>query len=298
MVDGASSLAKKMNVSELAIGLTIVAFGTSAPELIVNCISSIGNHDEVVFGNIIGSNIMNLILILGISAVISPIIIKSSTVWREIPYSLFALLLLFVLVNDELIFLPDEDLLTVKDGLIMLGFFIIFLILVWKNLRKDIIKEGEEHQILSKPKTIIFLVGGLVGLFFGGKMAVDNAVTLAYAVGWSEKLVGLTIIAIGTSLPELMTCIVASIKKRSDLAVGNIIGSNIFNILLILPVSAFFGRLEYDPVLNIDITILAASTILLFVFMFTSGKKMLDRWEGIVFLLGFVVYMIFLFMRN
>lgn len=289
-MNGASVLAKKYNVSDLAIGLTIVAFGTSAPELVVNVLASFDGYDEIVFGNIIGSNNFNLFVILGISGLIAPLVVQSSTVWKEIPLSLFAAVLFFVLAND--FFSAHSPIISRVDGLILLTLFGLFLFYVYKQLKSDpsVHKEDAPESELSQLKIWGLIVGGLAGLVLGGRFVVNNAIEIATVLGVSEKIIGLTIIAAGTSLPELATSVVAAMRKNVDIAVGNIIGSNIFNIFLILAFSALVKPVYFNPSFNSELYLLAGGTALLFTAMFTGGKRKLDRWEAAVLLLIFLVY--------
>ena len=292
LVDGASSLAKRFRVSDLAIGLTIVAFGTSAPELVVNVIASVEDHQEIVFGNIIGSNIFNLFAILGIAGLLSPLVVQSSTVWKEIPISFLAIIALFVLGND--FFSSGTPILSRIDGFILLVLFALFIYYVYKQLKRDPVSETTSSPGYSTLKIWSLITIGLVGLVIGGKLVVTNAIAIASALGMSEKVIGLTIVAAGTSLPELATSVVAALKKKNDIAVGNIIGSNIFNLFYILSVSAIIRPLAYDPISNTDLYILAAGTIFLFMAMFTGRKGKLDRWEASVLLLAYLGYTYYL----
>ncbi|MAL17026.1 MAG: sodium:proton exchanger [Balneola sp.] len=292
LVDGASSLAKKFNVSDLAIGLTIVAFGTSAPELVVNVMSSIQGHHEIVFANIIGSNNFNLLVILGISGLITPLVVQSSTVWKEIPLSLFAAILLYILAND--FWAADSFSVSRFDGFIFLTLFVSFLYYVYKQLSSDPSEVPSESKTYSQLKIWGFIIVGLAGLVIGGRLVVNNAIEIATALEVSEKIIGLTIIAAGTSLPELATSIVAATRKNVDIAVGNIIGSNIFNIFLILGISSLVNPIQYNPSFNSELYLLAAGTLFLFIAMFTGEKKKLDRWEAGVLLVIFIGYTIFL----
>lgn len=289
MVDGATALAKKHHVSDLAIGLTIVAFGTSAPELVVNSFASFNGNYDIVFGNVIGSNNFNLFIILGIVGLISPIVVKSSTVWKEIPFSFFAIVVLYLLANT--LFFTTTSTITRLDGLILLSFFLFFLFYVFKQLKEEPETTTIAHKEISSLKTWSLIVLGLAGLIGGGKIVVDNAVQIASAMGISEKIIGLTIIAAGTSLPELVTSIVAAFKKNSDIAIGNVIGSNIFNIFLILSASSLINPLPFNAIFNTDIYILAVGTLFLFVAMFTGVKKRLDRWEAAILLVAYLLYL-------
>ena len=297
-------MAKRFNVSDIAIGLTIVAMGTSAPELVVNIISGTvvtenGTHD-VVFGNIIGSNIFNIFLILGISSIIYPLTVQRNALWKEIPYSLVATVIFFILVNDQMFHLGPTSQLGLIDGIILLVMFSFFILYIFLNLKRnpDDSELVEDIVILTSLKTTVYIILGIGGLTFGGKMIVDNAVSVAETFKVSEKLIGLTILAAGTSLPELATSAVAAYQKKSDLAVGNIVGSNIFNLLLVLgATSIIHNPIIYNTVLNIDLVIVMIGTFMLFIFMFTFQKYRLDRSEGAIYLIGFLAYMVYLFNR-
>ncbi|RKS53518.1 cation:H+ antiporter [Gillisia mitskevichiae] len=295
LVDGASSLAKKYKVSDLVIGLTIVAFGTSAPELVVNSIASINGYPDIIFGNIIGSNNFNLFIILGIAGLIYPISVQSSTVWREIPISLFAVLIFFLLAND--FFLNETSSISRIDGLILLLGFAAFLYYVFKQMKTEATIEIS-YVPQSNYKIWGLIIIGFAGLVIGGQLVVDNGIQIATSLGVSEKIIGLTIIAAGTSLPELVTSIVAASKKNSDIAIGNVIGSNIFNILLILSVSSFIKPISFNPNFNLDIVILIGGTLFLFMAMFTGKRKQLDRWEAGLLLGFYLIYTIYLVWRE
>lgn len=299
LVSGSSSLAKRFNVSDIAIGLTVVAMGTSAPELVVNIISGSSGHNEVVYGNIIGSNIFNMFLILGLAAVIYPITVQKNALWKEVPYSLLATMVFFVLVNDVMFLNKAENMLSLTDSFILLFMFGLFLLYIFLNMKNaDEIEEVEDIVIYSNLKTSLMVLGGIGGLSIGGKVIVDNAVELAHHFNVSEKLIGLTILAAGTSLPELATTAVAAFQKKSDLAVGNIVGSNIFNLLLVLGLTGLTSApLIYDAVLNTDLILIMIGTLMMFVFMFTLDKYKIDRAEGAIYLVGFVGYVFYLFMR-
>jgi cation:H+ antiporter len=287
LVDGASSLAKKNNISDLVIGLTIVAFGTSAPELVVNSVASFNGLSDIVFGNIVGSNNFNLFIILGIAGLIYPITVQSSTAWREIPISLIVTIFLFVLANNFFIYQNPE--ISRLDGIILLIAFLCFLYYVFSQLKQE---KTESVTLENKSNYIIWglVVFGIAGLIIGGKLVVDNSIEIATDLGVSQKIIGLTIIAAGTSLPELVTSIVAALKKNSDIAIGNVIGSNIFNVLLILSISSFVNPVKYNPNFDQDILILIGGTIFLIVAMFTGKRKKLDRWEAFILLSFYLIY--------
>jgi cation:H+ antiporter len=293
LVNGASKLARKHRISDLAIGLTIVAFGTSAPELVVNVIASVQGHQGIVFGNVIGSNNFNLFIILGITGLITPLVVRSSTVWREIPISFFAVVLLIVLSNG--IFKGQQTLLSRIDGLLLLAMFGAFLFYVSKQLKFDNADHPSIVEETPDLKLSGLIVAGLLLLVLGGRLVVTGAVEVATRLGISETIIGLTIVAAGTSLPELVTSVVAATKKNIDIAVGNIIGSNIFNIFLILGVSALIRPVQFEEALNTELLLLALGTLFLFLAMFTGGKKKLDRWEAVILLfvyLGYTIYLI------
>lgn len=292
LVEGASTFAKKKKVSDLAIGLTIVAFGTSAPELIVNVFASWQGHQDIVFGNVIGSNNFNLLAILGIAGLITPLVVQSSTVWKEIPMSLIAAVILFFLVNS--LGMADNNVLSRMDGVILLVLFGLFLFYVYKQLKTAPETAVEFTSGLSNTKIWIYILLGLAGLVIGGRLVVDSAMEMAASMGVSEKIIGLTIVAAGTSLPELATSVTAALRKNNDIVVGNIIGSNIFNIFFILGVSAVVNPIGYDVVFNNDLYLLAGGTVFLFLAMFTGRRKKLDSWEAGVLLLTFIAYTAYL----
>ncbi|MDD4372759.1 MAG: calcium/sodium antiporter [Bacteroidales bacterium] len=290
LVNGASAIARHFKVSDLAIGLTIVAFGTSAPEMVVNCFAALEQRFDLVFGNIIGSNNFNLFLILGITGLMYPLKVQSSTVWKEIPLSLFAAIIILVLANNWIPF--GSNGITRFDAVFLLIVFAGFLYYVFSQLKRDETTQSTDDKLLKLNMSVLFVVLGLSGLIIGGKLVVQSASDLAQQLGVSEKIIGLTIVAAGTSLPELVTSVVAAFKKNNDIAVGNIIGSNIFNLLFILPVSALIRPLEYNTSFNIDFYLLMVGTVLLFVAMFTGKHKRLDRWEAGILILLFLIYTI------
>jgi len=296
LVNGASGLAKKYNVSDLAIGLTVVAFGTSAPELVVNSFAAYQGHQDIVFGNIIGSNIFNIFVILGVTGVIAPLVVHSSTVWKEIPFSLIAIILFYLMAND--LFYAETHIMSRFDGIILVIIFLFFLFYEYKNLKTDTLELDVHYKPLSNPKIWGLIIVGLAGLVAGGKLVLDNAVQIATTLGVSEKVIGLTIVAAGTSLPELATSVVAVLKKNSDIAVGNIIGSNIFNIFFILGVSSLIRPLEFNPVFNFDLYFLTFGTLIIFLAMFTGKKKKLDRWEAAILLLLYIGYTFYLISKE
>ncbi|MFP4048266.1 MAG: calcium/sodium antiporter [Bacteroidales bacterium] len=290
-VKGSSALAKRINMSELAIGLTVVAFGTSAPELIVNVFAAAENHPEIVLANVLGSNNINLFIILGAAGVIAPLQVQSSTAWKEIPFSIFVIFILLIFTNDWFISSEITKISRI-EGALLLVLFILFLLYVYKQLAHDPHSQKYEGNTFSLLKTWSLIIVGLAALIAGGKIIVSNAVDLARHLQISEKIIGITIIALGTSLPELATSVVAAFKRNTDIAVGNIIGSNIFNLLLVIPVSALIRPINFSKDFNTDIYILAGGTLFLFLAMYTGKIKRLDRWEASILLVFYVGYMI------
>lgn len=297
LVEGASSLARKLRISEIAIGLTVISFGTSAPEFSVNVLAALAEDSEIIFGNIIGSNLVNILLVLGFSTAIYPLKIKESTIWKDIPFSILAIFLFMILANDMVINKLSQNVLTRSDGVILLLFFALFLFYAFKLPRSKEI-HGPGIKVLSNTRTFFSILVGILGLGFGGKLVVENAVEIATLLGISRKLIGLTLVAGGTSLPELVTSLVAAFKKKEDMAVGNIIGSNIFNLFFILGFSAFVSPLEYDPVMNIDVGILAICSAILFTTLWLRRKGMVERWIGILFLVIYGGYFYYLIIRQ
>jgi cation:H+ antiporter len=298
LVDGASSVARRFNISELAIGLTIVAFGTSLPELTVNLFASFSGSTDIAIGNVLGSNTANILLILGVAAMIHPLSTQRGTVWKEIPFSLLAVVCLAIMANDRFLDgMPMNDL-GRADGLLLIAFFIIFLYYT-AGLSPDAASNPEEkHQTRSILISMLMIVSGLIGLIMGGKWIVDGAVEIARFFNMSEALIGLTVIAIGTSLPELATSAVAAYRHQSDIAIGNVVGSNIFNVFWILGVSASIRPLPFNEGANFDIATAVVATLLLFFSLFVGRRHIIDRWQGAVFFMLYVAYTVFLVIRG
>ena len=295
LVNGASNIAKKFHIPEIIIGLTIVSIGTSLPELFISLISSVQGHADMSVGNIIGSNITNLLLILGLSAVLQPIEFKKETRMIEIPLCLFITLQFLLICNIE------QDI-NKNDAMILISLLIAFIIYTIIRALKGEESNTERYNNSdlaknSNFKNIIYIIIGIIGLKFGGDLTVDNAVIIAKYFNLSEKIIGLTIISIGTSLPELITSIFAAIKKKSDIAIGNIIGSNIFNILLILGVSANINPIKYNIAYNFDMTVLLIATLLLVVFSYIPPKNKLTKRNGIIYLSLYIAYITTLFTK-
>jgi cation:H+ antiporter len=299
LVDGSVELAKRLRISNLVIGLTIVSFGTSLPEMVVNLFASAEGNTELAIANIIGSNIANILLILGVAAMIFPLYVHKGTVWREIPFSLLAILVLGILANDHILDGLGMDLISRSDGMVMMLFLVIFIYYIYHLAKKDREKKFVNLEDgISVPRSIIYLGLGISGLVVGGNWVVNGAVDIATALGVSTTLIGLTIVAIGTSLPELVTSAVAAYKKNAELAVGNVVGSNIFNILWILGLSALIRPLPFKISSNFDILVVVIATLLLFIWMFVGKKRILDRWQGALFLFSYAAYIILVIIRG
>jgi cation:H+ antiporter len=301
LVDGSCALAKKLGIPTLVIGLTIVAFGTSAPELVVNIMSAINGAGEVSFGNIIGSNMANLLLILGISAAITSLKVQRSTIWKEIPLSLFAVVLLIIFSALPFLVNASQGYLSRIEGFVLIFFFILFMIYTINLARKNKpVMTNEEANIKIHSNLVIglMIIGGLIALYYGGKWVVDGAVMAAKAFGLSEFLISATIIAVGTSLPELITSIVAAMKNNPDLAIGNIVGSNIFNIFWILGLTAVISPIKFPLGILFDLICLLCATALFFIFMFIGKKHELKRWQGWVFIILYILYVYTLIRRG
>lgn len=295
MVDGSSSIAKRLRVSDLVIGLTIVSFGTSAPELIVSSISTYQGNPDIAIGNVVGSNIFNVFVILGVSSMIYPITIKSNTVWKEIPLSLLAALVLLVTVNDFYFDGNTVSSLNRIDGIVHIAFFVIFLYYSFYSARSNPEEESnDEIRIMGMKKAIIFVIGGVFGLFLGGRILVNGAVEIANIFEVDDSIIGLTIVALGTSVPELATSAVAAFKKNSDIAIGNVVGSNIFNIFFVLGLSALIAPLPFNTLMNVDLFMVVLASVMMLVFTFIGSNRRISRWEGFVLFMIYVAYVVYL----
>lgn len=288
LVDGASNLARNLNVPKMIIGLTIVAFGTSAPELAVSIKALLSGNSDIVLGNVVGSNIFNILCILGIASLFAPMGVKDNTVKKEIPLTILFSCLLMFLSFDNMFDKNVENIITRTDGIIILLFFTIFIYYLF-----SITKKGKKDEI-EKPdygilKSFVFLLIGLVSIIFGSNMVVDNASLIAKALNVSEKMISLTIVAFGTSLPELVTSIQAARKNENDIAIGNIIGSNIFNIGIVIGLPCMLiGNINSSAFNYIDMFVMIFAALLLFILTFK--KRKIEAHEGIIMLLVFVIY--------
>lgn len=306
LVDGGSNIAKKFHIPELVIGLTIVSIGTSMPELVVSLTSALEGHADMSIGNIIGSNISNLLLILGVCAIIKGLKFKKETKYFESPFALLVTILLFLMANNTLN--GQANLINRTEGIILLIFCVAFIvyniIMAKKGEEFDGIKEEPQGKDNAKKgglyvaKSLLFIALGITFLKFGGDMVVNNASELAKTFGMSEKMISLTIIAIGTSLPELVTSIVATKKGEVDLAIGNIIGSCIFNIVLIIGVSSVIAPISFSIEYNVDFLVLMIATVFLGLFPFIGKKDEMTRSNGIIYFAGYISYMAYLIVAN
>lgn len=292
LVDGAASIASRFGVSNLVIGLTIVAFGTSAPEFVVNLIASLQGKSALVFGNIAGSNIANLLLILGIAGIIVPLKVHRTVTYREIPFSMLAALVLIIMVMDPQLE-GHSPVITRAEGLLLLAFFSIFLYYIFSigfaSSGKSLPEEPFEDPVKT-PLAILYIILGLAGLTFGGDWIVSGAIVIAKLFGLSDSLIGLTIVAIGTSLPELATSVAAARKRKVDLIIGNVIGSNIFNIFWVLGVSAFASPVFLTTHEVWDLGVVAGGTLLIFLFLFYRNTHTIFRWQGVLLLFFYFAY--------
>lgn len=303
LVGGSKAVASRFGVSDLVIGLTIVSIGTSMPELVVNLLASITDNPGLAIGNVLGSNIANVLLILGVSAIVSDLPVQKSTVISEIPFSLAAALLVGFLANAAL-FQGDPGQLFISqyDGIIILFFFVLFMVYIFmlakedKSTPKQVSTTDEAPESLTK--SVFWICLGMAGLFLGGKWVVDGATLIAQKLGMSQTFIGLTVVAVGTSLPELVTSVRAALKGDTDIAVGNVVGSNIFNLLWILGLSSVIAPLPFDVASNLDILMVIASSSLIILSLVINRRMSLKRWEGVLFVLIYIGYLIFLIKRG
>lgn len=298
-VDGSSSIAKLLKIPSIVIGLTIVAFGTSAPEAAVSIIAGINNSNDIAVGNVIGSNMFNLLVVLGVSAAIKPVQIKDQIIKKDYPFMLIATILLLVMSYDVLLGSETANRISRSDAIILLVFMGIFLYSVISSAlrsRKENIDNGEDDiPAYGVGKSLLFTIGGLAGIIIGGQFVVDSASDIALRFGMSQTLVGLTIVAVGTSLPELVTSIVAARKGESDIAIGNVVGSNIFNILFVLAASAAISPMNINEQSLTDLLILMAVTFVTYGFCVT--KKRINRFEGIILTSVYIIYLAYAIIR-
>lgn len=300
LTDGAASIAKRFKIPTIVIGLTIVAFGTSAPELTVSVSSALKGSADIAIGNVVGSNIFNTLMIVGCTALVAPIVITRNTLRKEIPLCILSSIVLLIFANDVFLDKATENVLSVSDGLILLCFFAIFMgytfAIATGNNGNDAAAE-EEIRILPVWRSSLYIVGGLAGLIFGGQWFVEGASNIARSLGVSESIIGLTLVAGGTSLPELATSIVAALKKNPEIAIGNVVGSNLFNIFFVLGCSATITPLHMDGVNNFDFLTLVGAGILLWFFGLFFAKRTITRIEGSILVLCYIAYTVILILQ-
>ena len=291
LTDGAASVAMRFRISPMVIGLTIVAFGTSAPELTVSISSALKGSADIAIGNVVGSNLFNTLMIVGCTALVAPIVITRNTLRKEIPLCILSSIVLLICANDVFLNGGKVNVLSTTDGLLLLCFFLIFLGYTF-SMASNNTPTGEEEEIRQLPtwKATLYIVGGLAGLIFGGEWFIQGATNIARNMGISESINGLTLVAGGTSLPELATSIVAALKKNPEIAIGNVIGSNLFNIFFVLGCSASITPLYLAGITNFDLLSLVAAGILLWLFGLFFAKRTITRIEGSILVLSYVAY--------
>ena len=295
LTDGAAAVAKRFNISDLVIGLTIVAFGTSAPELVISCMAALGGSADMAIGNVVGSNVFNVLMIVGVTALVMPIKVGQGTLSKEIPLVVLASLALAFMANDVLLDGGASNVISRIDGLVLLAFFLIFLRYTFAIARNGG-DEAEGEKIKEMPiwKSVLFILGGLAGLIYGGQLFVDGASGIASSLGVSESIIGLTIVAGGTSLPELATSVTAALKKNSGMAVGNVIGSNLFNIFFVLGCSSTISPLSMGGINNLDMFVLVGSAILFWIVGWFFKSRTITRVEGALMVVCYIVYTAYL----
>lgn len=297
-VTGSSSIARKLKIPSLIIGLTIVAFGTSAPEAAVSITAAIQGQNDMAIANVVGSNIFNILAVVGIASIISPIKVQKSTIIKEFPFALLASVVLMILSYDTKFQGYDANLLTRADGLILLAIFAVFMYYLVEmaiTSKEDINEESSEKEI-SIAKSVVMGILGFIGILIGGKLVVDSASDIAISLGMSENLVGLTIVSIGTSLPEFATSVIAAKKGESDIAIGNVVGSNIFNILFVLGSSATISNLQIQSMVFVDMLIMLLVTIIAYALSATNRK--INKLEGSILTMTYILYMVFIIIRK
>lgn len=299
LTDGAASLARRIGISDLVVGLTVVAFGTSAPELVVSIMSAISGNAGLAIGNVVGSNLFNVLVIIGVTAMVRPIVVETSILTKDIPLVVLSALVLLVMGNGVLLNGDSQAVITRSDGLILLLFFAIFMRYTFSQAKsqesdRPIAKESDKSKEMPVWRAIIYIAGGLAGLIFGGDWFVDGASGIASALGVSDAIIGLTIVAAGTSLPELATSVMAAAKGKPGIAVGNVIGSNIFNIFLVLGCAASINPLPFGSIGNLDLIALTVACFLFWLFGWAYKNRTITRGEGAILTLCYIGYIVYL----
>ena len=295
LTDGAAAVAKRFNISDLVIGLTIVAFGTSAPELVISTMAALGGSADMAIGNVVGSNAFNVLMIIGVTAMVLPIKVGEGILSKEIPLVILASFVLAVCANDILLDGGSSNVISRIDGLVLLGFFLIFMRYTFAIARNGGDEtEGEKIKEMPIWKSALFILGGLAGLIYGGQLFVDGASGIASSLGVSESIIGLTLVAGGTSLPELATSVTAALKKNSGIAIGNVIGSNLYNVFFVLGCSATISPLPMGGINNVDMAVLIGSAILFWLVGWFFKKRTITRVEGALLVICYVAYTAYL----
>lgn len=297
LVEGASGIARKYGISEFIIGMTIVGIGTSMPELVSSLIAAVGGHGDMALGNVTGSNICNILLILGVTALISPIGFTKSNIRKDIPFAAVLSLFLIVMLYNGFGLFEGAWGISRVDALFLLMIFVVFMIDSFRSSKSGVEEAPDNGKPMPMGKALLLIVAGLAGLIFGGRMFVDNTVSIAEYFHVSEAFISITLMAVGTSLPELATCVVAAMKGKNQLALGNVIGSNVFNISLIIGTSAVISPFEIQTISAVDMAMVILSVVMLWMAAFTFKRYRLDRIEGVVFLLAYVGYIAYLAMN-
>lgn len=297
LVEGASGIARKYGISEFIIGMTIVGIGTSMPELVSSLIAAVGGHGDMALGNVTGSNICNILLILGVTALISPIGFTKSNIRKDIPFAAVLSLFLIVMLYNGFGLFEGAWGISRVDALFLLLIFVVFMIDSFRSSKSGVEEAPDNGKPMPMGKALLLIVAGLAGLIFGGRMFVDNTVSIAEYFHVSEAFISITLMAVGTSLPELATCVVAAMKGKNQLALGNVIGSNVFNISLIIGTSAVISPFEIQTISAVDMAMAFLSVVMLWMAAFTFKRYRLDRIEGVVFLLAYVGYIAYLAMN-
>ena len=295
LTDGSAAIARRMGISDLVVGLTVVAFGTSAPELVISLMAAIGGNAPMAIGNVVGSNIFNILVIIGVTALVRPIVIEKSVMSMEIPMVILSSLVVLVLGNSAWLDGTSVNMITRTDGIFLLIFFILFMRYTLATAKNGV--EGTTETgvpVMSVTRSVIYVVAGLGALIFGGDKFVDGASGVARVLGMSDAVIGLTIVSAGTSLPELATSVVAALKGRPGMAVGNVIGSNIFNVVMVLGLSAVVSPLPFAGIGNVDFGVLVGASVMFFVFGWFFRQRTITRPEGGILVLAYAGYLTYL----
>jgi len=297
LIRGSVSIAKRFNISDMAIGLSLVSVGSSAPEVVVNIMAALKGSPDIAMGNVLGSNISNLLLGVGIASFFHSIRIRKNTVLKEIPFSVFALLVLLIMANDRFFNSAEGYILSRSEGLLLICFFLIFLYYIY-SIGASVSEDTVSHKRYPIFLSILLVTAGILSLALGGQWIVKGARSIASLIGLSEAFIGLTLVAIGTSMPEIVTSAVAAYRNKSDIAIGNIIGSNVFNIFWVLGITATVTPIKFSPKLNWDIIIVTVATVMLVALLYIGKKKTIGKMKGIAMIVAYVGYILYLIHRG